>query len=559
MKIIQCLVFLFFLIGISNAKSLVLSKEQPIILHIDRSQYISGDALMFEVFLYHGLVARDAPGLDVFVDIIDEKNTWIDGAIVKQKDGIATGFLYLPDSLISANYQLRAYTQFPGNGNYCCIQKIQVTNRFGKSRSTYQQDNGPENTNRICLQSINTDKEVYSTRQKVSIDFNSNRLTEFYPIYASIRVINKKQWENQIDASIEHCFDDITVQSSNISIYNGTIVKGIVTDGFFEKPIPNVVVFISCMDSLVRLKYDITDENGNFSFLINDYYGNNPFYFNAFNIKDLTSVTNAVIKILPQFNQSNFANEPNTGNHTILPDSSEINKAIITKAYENQMVSFKETPSKPSFFYEKFIIGKLTDSVFIDDFITLNSFDEISKEILPFVKIRNLSNGPTIHVIANQGSIPPITDNPLVLVDGVPLTQIDKIIDWGSSKIKRVDVQNNQRFYGDLHLKNGIIMIWTKKMDFWSQYSINGTYNYSVMGFQKPIKIHFPDYSKNNDHSYPDFRQVLYWQPNLVLNSDKENQTSFYTSDEKGEFIIELFGVNSKGNIVKDFKSIIVK
>jgi hypothetical protein len=557
MKILQYLFLLFILAGISNAQSQVLNNEQPVILHIDRSQYISGDVVLFEVFLYRGLIVKDAPGIEVFVDLINENGIWIDGTIVKQKDGIATGLLYLPDSLTSATYQLRAYTQFPDNNNYCFTQPIIVTNRFVKEAKINKQDTASVTIGNVRLNYISTDKEVYKTRQKVSVKLNLNRLSNSYPVNTTLRVINKKQWEGQMDGAIMKCINPNTSTDNISGQYNGILVHGVVIGGYSLQPMPNVVVLISCQDSMIRLKYDITDENGNFSFLLTDYYEINQFYFSAFRYGDLVPIRNAVIKIQPQFNQGNITKQLSE-NMPILPDSVEINKAIINKAYDYQSFNIDELPEKPILNYEKYIIGKVTDSVFIDDFIALNSFTEISKEILPYVKIQNKSGTPIIQAI-NKKMTPIFTDNPLILVDGVPLIQLDKIIDWGSSKIKWVQVQSRPRYYGNLILKNGIIWIETKKLDFWSQTSILGTYCYPVMGFQKPFKMNLTDYSSNSNYNLPDFRQTLLWATNIVLDSDNEQNISFYTSDEKGEFVIELFGISNDGIVFRDFKSIIVK
>jgi hypothetical protein len=549
------LIILVYLLLSNHLQSQVLNKEKPILMQVDRNIYISGDAVLFQVFLYHGLVTNDAPGPEVYFDLTDISGKWIDGVIVKHQNGIASGVLYLPDSLSAVNYYLRAYTQSPGINNYCYKLPIQVLNRFGKTKDVFINNSSFSNLDTNRLNIINLSKNNYTNREKVSISFNLDQINDNSLVYASLRVISKKQWINQANSTTQPVESYIDTNSTN-QPYNGIIIHGTVTDGYTQKPIPNAIIIISCLDTLVRLKYDITDENGNFSFLVSEHYGLHQFYFNAFEYNDLSGIPKAVIKLWPQFSLNNSNSIVTKSNQLSITDSSEINKAIISKAYNNHALSFEEKPLKPSICYECDLVGNLTDSVYIDDFIALNSFAEISKEILPFIKIKNTAKGPFFQIIGNQGLA---YDNPLVLVDGIPLTQFDKIVDWGSSKIKLVEVQKNQRFYGNLLISNGIIMIWTKKMDFWSQYSIPGTYSFSLMGFQRPFNINYIDYSINNDLLRPDLRQVLFWQSNLVFSNKHQPNIEFYTSDENGDFIIELLGVNDKGKIIKDYKEFTVK
>ena len=46
----------------------------------------------------------------------------------------------------------------------------------------------------------------------------------------------------------------------------------------------------------------------------------------------------------------------------------------------------------------------------------------------------------------------------------------------------------------------------------------------------------------------PDFRNVLYWSPDIKTDEKGKSQISFYTSDKGGTYAVVVQGINSNGN-----------
>ena len=81
-----------------------------------------------------------------------------------------------------------------------------------------------------------------------------------------------------------------------------------------------------------------------------------------------------------------------------------------------------------------------------------------------------------------------------------------------------------------------------------------GTYKFIVQGFQPPLSTTVAEKSKDK---LPDLRQTIYWNP--LVNTSVQNSIEVTLSDETGEFVIEFFGFDRKGNIHSDYKLINVK
>jgi len=139
----------------------------------------------------------------------------------------------------------------------------------------------------------------------------------------------------------------------------------------------------------------------------------------------------------------------------------------------------------------------------------------------------------------------------------VPIYDFDKILDIRSSELEKVEVLNTRYFISDLVIE-GIINIVSK------------TGNLSVLEFDQSIfrqeftglddhEFFSRDYSANGQKSsrLPDFRNTLYWNPDVRTDKNGKASVEFYTSDETGEFtvMVEGFAADGKaGRSVSSFK-----
>ena len=544
--IIRVLSILLLLTVSFGSTAQKLTADNPIWMKTDRSRYISGDDALFCVFLYDGIVCDTSPGTDINIDITDIENRWIIGLIVKHSDGMASGMLNLPDTLQTGYYRLRAYTNFPNIDNHFCCCEIFVTNRFDKESHVIMRNQlakiGRQPDNSI----INIGKSEFAAHEKINISINCPD-----SVSGLVRIVGVKQWNNELEPV---CGTGEPYRQNEgftpITPYDGIIVAGTVTDSVSGAPIDNAIVLVSLQDSIIRLKYDITDADGSFCVLLHNYYGLQQIFVNAFS-QQLEPYYNARITLRNQ-----FAFEFDKPSVLVLEqseiDSLEFDKALIAKAFEIQQFEPAGISNRPETLYDHFVLGTPRQIVLTDDYIALNDFREITRELTPFIRIRKGKNGePELRVVSDKGIV---SANPLLLVDGVPLTNLNFLIDKGSSMVKRVDTQNKPRNFGNISFSNGIVAVWTHKLDFWEKCSVPGTYKFIVQGFQPPLSTTVAEKSKDK---LPDLRQTIYWNP--LVNTSVQNSIEVTLSDETGEFVIEFFGFDRKGNIHSDYKLINVK
>ena len=115
-----------------------------------------------------------------------------------------------------------------------------------------------------------------------------------------------------------------------------------------------------------------------------------------------------------------------------------------------------------------------------------------------------------------------------------------------------IDILNTGHASAAYSLKaQGIIAIYTKQGS-GNKRNITdkklGSINFKLEGFYTAREFYAPDYSLvDRNRSREDKRTTLFWKPNISSNGYKNAEITFYTSDEKGRFQIEIEGITNSG------------
>ena len=70
-----------------------------------------------------------------------------------------------------------------------------------------------------------------------------------------------------------------------------------------------------------------------------------------------------------------------------------------------------------------------------------------------------------------------------------------------------------------------------------------------------------PDYSsvEVKENRVPDYRNTLYWNPLIAPDKDGKSVLEFWSSDNKGDYIINIQGITQDGKMLSIRKVIRVK
>lgn len=164
---------------------------------------------------------------------------------------------------------------------------------------------------------------------------------------------------------------------------------------------------------------------------------------------------------------------------------------------------------------------------------------------VPGIRIGPSSNGTSDIVITLRGLVPTYFLNGIRIDLQTALTLYQADIDF-------VDVLNTGPASAVYGLQaQGVIAIYTKtgkNSGIGKTIKTPGAITFKVDGFYETREFYSPDYSTVNKNTEKvDRRTTLYWNPSILTSKNSNADITFFTSDEKGTYQIEIEGVTETG------------
>ncbi len=133
--------------------------------------------------------------------------------------------------------------------------------------------------------------------------------------------------------------------------------------------------------------------------------------------------------------------------------------------------------------------------------------------------------------------------DPLFLVDGIPV-DADYAMSMNPFDVERIEVLKGPEtaIYGSRGA-NGVIAIYTKRGKFMKK----GVLDFQMLGYYTPKEYYAPAFEYKADDVFEDDRRTLYWMPYVQTDSLGQGWFSFYTSDVKGPYTIQIEGLSYEG------------
>ncbi len=323
----------------------------------------------------------------------------------------------------------------------------------------------------------------------------------------------------------------------------GNIISGKIIQRGTEQPMQESAGYVSMPGKNTQFKSSISDQNGKVQFEFRNLYNDGQIIVQADSNKNFR---NKIILDNPFF----------TGSIKPSPVSklpNKLNATDLNDYYRNIQIQHYFYPN----FTEQFIpsnfdtipfYGKADRTYLLDNYARFTTLEEVIREYVTPVSLTK-SDGKFKLSVYDEGNKHFFTGDPLILLDGVVIKDVDKFLEYDPLKIRKLEVVSKIYFLGNLAY-NGIINFTTYngKMEGFELDPNSVVLDYKGLQLQRKFKA--PSYDTQNqvDNRTPDFRHLLYWEPNLILNNSSTNKISFFTSDEVGTYVIILQGISSNGD-----------
>lgn len=518
-------------------------------MHIDRDTYIAGETLFFKVYLINreSQIFSDTSKI-VYVVLRDVHNIPIIRQNILLSQGTANSSLYLPDTLQTGHYQILAFTNKMRNFGESLFfyKELIIAKRFDEDLAFEASgfiNEGKTKPDSVKSNSliIRTNKSIYGTREKVIMTLSSR---DNSGMNLSVSVAEKTGYsQNSGHGSSATPKNN---QCEHLVENKGYILRGKVN---YSSPVTGITVMLAAPDTIANLLYSTTDASGRFYFQLDPYYYNKELFIS---ISDQKTSMESVLKIDDKFALQS----------PVLCDQDNITlqqKQIIRKS--QKIVSIQKTYQVQSIKYDTLMPSRETcrkvyykadDLVRTADYEPMSNFTEIVRETLLYVRLNKENNMFQAEILDPVNKT--ILKDPMLFINGMPVRTINPLMNFGSEKIKRIETVYRNRVYGSLELK-GILAVFTTNDVKTDEFIDQRTVIADPIVFLLPSSYITPDYStpeKRSDRN-PDFRQLLFWDPEVNIQGGRSLTLEFYTSDNMGSYEINIRGITPDGSLINSY------
>ncbi len=535
-------------------------------LHTDRDVYVSGEDLFFRLLIdnHTGNIPDTAMYYLVLQNAAAENVARYMYAFGKHR---MHGHVHLSDTLSTGIYHLLAYSENLASMALIPGRRILVINRFDQDPMLHdflvpadsaliRAETGAwsdPGSLRVDLQTENPGTreqfglEIINTGPEVNVSVSVRRAA---PVFGNM------DGRLAVLKGRHPFFGNAHNQLRDQAYFP---LSGVVRSNASGLPVANARVMLSRPDSIPNLIHTAADARGRFRLDLTAYYFDSRVFLNLFedslageSLLDIHSVWDITAEPDPS---PMFVTDAGGPYFEMLANAAMVNK-VYPIAYgvkqDKAPVHLPGTEPKlyasPSFSYH------------LEEYESLTDFQEITRELIPYIRVRQQSDRYTIRVMDETTSASFFNHPPRIFVNAMPINNMDLIAGYGSDQIARIDVVGRSWRYGELEF-NGMVSIFLRDPEI-----LDGIGSESLAMIDiPPVRSisHFvpPDYTNGSarQNRIPDYRQVLLWEPVLLISQNESATLSFFSGDLPGDYVIVVQGLDRNGNTVKYQKNFMIR
>ena len=324
--------------------------------------------------------------------------------------------------------------------------------------------------------------------------------------------------------------------------YNGHIVTGKVVNIKTGEPQSNIETFLSVPGSLTGFNPSISNAKGIVKFEMKKFFGGFSIVAQPNTMIDSLSRVeindpfskNFSGRLLPVFQK------PISYPNTLLDQSISMQVQNIYAGNKLKQFSFPDIDTSAFYVTPDFKYN-------LDDYTRFTSLEEVLREYVALVNVTR-RNGRVYFPVVNQPANQFFYADPLVLLDGVPVFNFNKFLQFDPLKLKSLEVVTKRYLLGN-SIFEGILNWKTYNADLANYEFDPNVLVLDYEGLQMAREFYAPVYDNEASLSshLPDFRNVLQWSPDIKVKNKEKKALSFYTSDLPGKYAVVIQGITSNG------------
>ncbi len=323
---------------------------------------------------------------------------------------------------------------------------------------------------------------------------------------------------------------------------NGPLIRGRISQAGTNLPQPNIMTYLSSPSRIIQLNNSQSNAQGQVQFEMNDFVGPQEIVVQTDPQQDSTCRITITDPFSAQYASRRL---PGFGINTRF--ETDYAKRHLQNQVQNVYAGkyrnhYRRLPADSLAFY-----GKPDQTYLLDKYTRFKVLEEVLREYVPGVVVRIRKDG--FHFLVADNVNQTLQDrNPMVLLDGVPVFDINKIMAMPPIKIQKLDVITSRYFQG-LAVYDGIVSFTTYKGDLEGFQLDPRVLVQRYEGVQQQREFYAPRYDTPQaaQSRLPDLRNLLYWNPDIQLTGAVPRQLDFFTGDQAGRYLVVLQGLATNG------------
>lgn len=441
----------------------------------------------------------------------------------------SSAFLTIPENLGSDYYFIDAYAR--GIATQTTLVPVMIINPL-LPPSACSFTSSPLNTSTVQSIAVQTDKNVYATREDVKV--NVSGLSGLQQLNAV--VIRKDRLSDLVEETASGRPMLLQHDANGDVEGEGHIITAKVMSG--GKPLAGFKLTASLKGSRSSIATGITNADGMVKFILPIHYGQSTLAIMPFENKG----QKPLVEIIEQLTtQKNIPFPCLALKEAMREDIEErlFNSRVTKRFYGDATKAYAIPDRDTSDFY-----GKPDERYLLDEYVRFPNMEEVIAEIIPPLRVKK-DNGVQLLQVLNIYAKSFFENEPLILVDGIPHHNTKELLESDPLLVRSIDLVTRRYYIGETEF-SGIVHFKTYRGDRALLRMSDNDLVTSFKGVQEVATVQSPVFTASNNRM-PDNRNLLLKEQIVGANSSAIATLRFNTSDATGEYKVVIRGINSEG------------
>jgi hypothetical protein len=529
--------------------------RERVYVSIDREVYVAGDAVWLSAWCVDAGTGRlSAFSKTAYVEVHSPSGL-VQTAKIALDGGRGAGRLILPTTLPTGNYRLFAYTKLgaseEGFNPLTGARTLSVFNTF----STERIEGGVEVVSRPPMAALRQAVgELYIRTENIANASGSTRITVSNRNSEAVSFSLSVRHDDGIPAPDgSHVTDFVRdtrtlpaargFNDSVIPEYEGEIIRARVTgtDAAGLRSVQDKYAFISSPGTGEDIYTESISEDGSATFFTANIYGEQEMFLE---IQDVDRDNICHLELISPFLNLPAGDIPPLNLYDGWGRELELRGLgmQLEKSFDADTL-YTALPARQHRIFDE----RDCTRYILDDYTRFPVMEELFIEFIPELRVRRVNGKKElqVHVTDNLGGYYFQSGYALVLLDGIPVLDHEKILAYDPLLVHHIDIYTEPYFLG-IRSFAGVVNFVTYKGTLPSLRFEDNVRIVDFQGCSLPLAYTCAGVGKD----YPDYRQTIYWHPLLTLAPGESVAVECKTPAYSGRFEVIAEGLNDSGEAV---------